>query len=69
MGDKRCLKITPEMINAGLLELCSALPSYEFSHEEKRRAITQVVRAVLAASDNEELRLLAASVTISSRLE
>lgn len=41
---------TEGMLEAGLLDLCSELPNYEFSSEEKTRALVIILRAMIDAA-------------------
>jgi hypothetical protein len=71
MGNERVSRwcITDDMLEAGCIELFSEAPNYDLSAVEKRRVFAKALRAVLEASEDEDLRTLALSVSIpSSRL-
>jgi hypothetical protein len=68
MGENAEFRITDEMIEAGLLWLCSELPNYDFSHAEKRVALRRVLHAIFSASNNEDIRSLADSLSTSDPL-
>jgi hypothetical protein len=60
------IEITPEMIEAGVVALCSELPNYEFGDAEKRAAMIAVLMAVFEHAATVRLSFRTASQPTSS---
>jgi hypothetical protein len=57
MGSPDRIEITPEMFEAGLIELYWLLPTEGVGSAEKRSAFVKILAATLTASEDERVRL------------